>query len=197
MGGDQGGVRRGANGLIASSSGTRDQEAAVAHAQRLARIVIPAGHAPTGQSVSARSMSEPIASSQPFEATRSYSVPATIFVLFGLIFGASESRFQAVETSMVRRWSTVRVRQRASRKASKWPFLLPRPCTHLARSSLNLSPGSVPNSSGTLQSWFEHRDLTSASTSMSGRASELTSASVPPDARDAVAELADPDLGSL
>ena len=47
--------------------------------------------------------------------------------------------------SMVRRGSTVRVRQRASRKASKWPFLLPQRVRPVARLTRNLSPRPVPS----------------------------------------------------
>jgi hypothetical protein len=46
--------------------------------------------------------------------------------------------------SMVRRGSTVRVRQRALGKASKWPFLLRRHDTTGSRPTRNLSPRSVP-----------------------------------------------------
>ena len=56
-----------------------------------------------------------------------------------------------------------------SQKASKWPFLLPQGRTPIARASLNLSPRSVPNIAGVLQSWLEQRRLTSSSTSMNGR----------------------------
>ena len=38
------------------------------------------------------------------------------------------------------------------RKASKWPFLLPRRRTYIARASLNLSPRSLPNIALALQS---------------------------------------------
>src|SRR5262245_43318563 len=47
---------------------------------------------------------------------------------------------------MVRRGSTVRVRQRALEKASKWPFLLPGCDTHVPRRAFNLSPKPVPGS---------------------------------------------------
>src|SRR6266516_466901 len=76
---------------------------------------------------------------------------------------------------MVRRGSTVRVRQRALQRASKWPFLLPEQRTPVARSSLNLSPRSVPNISGAFESWLEQRRLTSSSTSCEGRGSIVPS----------------------
>ena len=79
-------------------------------------------------------------------------------------------------TFMVRRGSTVRVRQRASQKASKWRFLLPRPRTLHRLSSLSLSPRSVPNIAGALQSWLKQRRLASSSTSMKGRWSTQSSA---------------------
>jgi hypothetical protein len=47
--------------------------------------------------------------------------------------------------SMVRRGSTVRVRQRASRKACKWPSLLPQVCTRNARPSVNPIPKTCPH----------------------------------------------------
>src|SRR5437870_5756122 len=75
---------------------------------------------------------------------------------------------------MVRRGSTVRVRQRASQKASKWPFLLPRRRTYIARASLNLSPKPVPNIAGALRSWLKQRRLTSSSTSVKRRCSNGT-----------------------
>src|SRR5438128_1178481 len=68
----------------------------------------------------------------------------------------------------IERGSTVRVRQRASRKASKWPFLLPQRPKYTARALLNLSPRSVPNISAALQSWLEQRRLTTWSTSLIG-----------------------------
>ena len=54
-------------------------------------------------------------------------------------------------------------------KASKWPFLLPQRRAPIARSSLNLSPRSVPNISGGLNSWLEQGRLTASSTSVVGR----------------------------
>src|SRR5437763_13589414 len=44
---------------------------------------------------------------------------------------------------MVRRESTVGVRQKALKRPAKWPFLLPNRRTSIAGSSLNLSPRSV------------------------------------------------------
>ena len=44
---------------------------------------------------------------------------------------------------MVRRGSTVRVRQRASQKASKWPFLLPQAARRAEPAPENLSPRLV------------------------------------------------------
>jgi len=70
---------------------------------------------------------------------------------------------------MVRRGSTVRVRQRASQKASKWPFLLPGRNTASSRATLNLSPRSVPNIRDQTRSWLEHRDRRAQSTSVGGR----------------------------
>ncbi len=67
--------------------------------------------------------------------------------------------------------STVRVRQRASQKASKWPFLLPRSRTRIARGSANLSPRSVPKHESGSKSWLEQTADGSQSTSVTGRGS--------------------------
>jgi hypothetical protein len=73
------------------------------------------------------------------------------------------------DPKMVRRGSTVRVRQRASQKASKWPFLLPRSSTCIARGSLNLSPRSVPSFGLVTDSRLEQTALGAQSTSVVGR----------------------------
>jgi hypothetical protein len=46
---------------------------------------------------------------------------------------------------MVRRGSTVRVRQRASQKASKWAFFFVGRCALAVRSLEDLSPRPVPS----------------------------------------------------
>src|SRR2546421_9784435 len=48
-------------------------------------------------------------------------------------------------------------------------FLLPQRRTPIARSSLNVSPRSVPKISGALEFWLEQRLLTSSSTSLAER----------------------------
>ena len=88
----------------------------------------------------------------------------------------ARARRYRLKTSMVRRGSTVRVRQRASQKASKWPFLLSRRRTYIARASLSVPPRSVPNISGAREFWLEQRRQTSSSTSLVGRASRATGA---------------------
>src|SRR6266545_6205774 len=70
---------------------------------------------------------------------------------------------------MVRRGSTVRVRQRALKKASKWPFLLPRRRTNLARASLNLAPKPVPSINAAADSPLEQTPPGPQSTSVEGR----------------------------
>jgi len=74
---------------------------------------------------------------------------------------------------MVRRGSTVRVRQRALENASKWRFLLPRHITTVSRASRNLSPRSVPKAQVPAPPWLEHRGRSARSTSTERRCSSL------------------------
>jgi hypothetical protein len=71
---------------------------------------------------------------------------------------------------MVRRGSTVRVRQRASQKGQQMGFFVASMAyvTSLGSASLNLDPGSVPNNARGLEAWLKQRRLTSSSTSMTG-----------------------------
>ena len=71
---------------------------------------------------------------------------------------------------MVRRGSTVRVRQRASQKRPADGFFVASTAyVHRSNASLNLSPRSVPNIAEAVQSWLKQRRLTSSSTSMNRR----------------------------
>jgi hypothetical protein len=70
---------------------------------------------------------------------------------------------------MVRRGSTVRVRQRASQKGQQMAFLLPRWPTYIARSVPQPVPRICPNIARGLEAWLKQRRLTSSSTSINGR----------------------------
>ena len=70
---------------------------------------------------------------------------------------------------MVRRGSTVRVRQRAYERPANGPFCCLDGLRTSLGASLNLSPGSVPNIARGLEAWLKQRRLTSSSTSINGR----------------------------
>jgi hypothetical protein len=87
--------------------------------------------------------------------------------------------------SMVRRGSTVRVRQRASQNASKWPFLLPQTTRSGQAAAENLSPRSAPKFMSGTRYRLEQRAAGAQSTSVRGRGSiVLPSERLPRSARD-------------
>jgi hypothetical protein len=78
---------------------------------------------------------------------------------------------------MVRRGSTVRVRQRALQEASKWAFLLPRRRTFDARPPHSLSPRPAPNLNVATDSRREQTRRRAQRTSVVGRDSVRVSLS--------------------